>query len=366
MIRILTDTDRIGGATATISLQILMPTFHWKTFPNNVSMETLAIMQTISRVNEVAKSFKKDVAEAFNDSRFFSIRSLSIIQAGWMPIIRQWTLIDGDRMPELSSRLSAPSSAGIMFGVGASSARLEADRKAQLNLRRIAFVILSADDDAFIERLSDIQAKLAELMNATALSSPSSVTRAETYMVLRALVLKTSPIHLASLWPSVNAELYDALASIGQIASRETYNITCILQAAKLLDTLLIVAPDDFQLREWLYVTDTIDAVYRPAEWKPVALIDGLAETLDSEANAVQSATVPLLPDGQKGLRKPLLRREATEGVPREKLLDRVLRPFLRQLSINAFESTYQMEAPDVQACCEELLMDLFDDSTLV
>ena len=363
--KILVETDRIAPATATISAQILLPTFHWKTFPHNVTIHTLEILKVMSRIAEASRIWRKDVGEAFNDSKFFATRSMVLIEEGWMPILHQWTLIDRERMLEILLRLSAPTSAGIMFGVGASSARLEADRKAQLNLRRIALLVLSADDDAFLVNLNGIQEKLAELMNATAASSPSSVTRAEVYMVIRALILKNAPVHLASLWPIINLELYQALSSIGHIASRETYNITCILQAAKLLDTLLIIAPDDFQSREWLYITDTIDAVYRPSDWKPVALVDVLAETLDNKASIVHGPTAQVS-DSQKGVRKPLLRWSATKRVPRENMMDQVLRPFLRQLSINAFESTYQMESADRKTCCEELLRDLFDDSTLV
>ena len=366
MSKLLVDTERIVPVVNTISFQILMPTFRWKTFPHNISIHTLQIVQILSRITEAAKIWKKDVAEAFNDPRFFSSRSLPLLETGWMPIMRQWTLLDRDRMSEMLSRLSAPASAGIMFGVGASSVRLEADRKAQINLRRIAFLALSAADDAFVASIPSVQEKLTDLLNATAASSPSSVTRAEVYMVLRSLILKNSPEHIASLWPLINAELYEALGSISQIASRETYNITCILQAAKLLDTILVIAPDDFQLREWLFVTDTIDAVYRPSNWKPVALVDILAEVLDIEANPALSATISFSAESSKGVQKPLLRWDATHGVPREKLLDQVLRPFLRQLSISVFESTYQMEMPDKKACCDELLKDLFDDNSLV
>ena len=366
MTKILTDTDRMATAASTISSQILMPTFHWKNFPNNVTIHTLGIMQALSRIPEISKIWKKDVGEAFNDSRFFSSKPLSLVQTGWVPILRQWALIDRERMTELLSRLSAPTSAGIMFGVGASSARLEADRKAQLNLRRIALLTLSSDDDAFVINMSNLQEKLAELLNATAASSPSSVTRGEVYMVFRAIVLKNAAVHLASLWPIINAELYEALASIGHIASRETYNITSILQAAKLLDTLLIIAPDDFQLSEWLFITDTTDAVYRSPDWKPVSLVDGLAELLDSESSSLSSATTPIHADTRTGVRQPMLRWEATHKLPREKLLDQVLRPFLRQLSINSFESTYQMDSVDKKACYDELVKDLFDDGTLV
>ena len=253
-----------------------------------------------------------------------------------------------------------------MFGVGASSARLEADRKTQLNLRRIATLMLSADNDMFVVSLGGLQEKLVDLMTATAASSPSSITRSEVYMILRALILKTSPVHLASFWPIINAELHDALSSLYPAETHDTYNTSCVLQAAKLLDTLLTIAPDDFQLREWLFVTDTIDAVYRPSDWRPVALVDGLAETLDSRAGAPPSGTNNLVGAAQQGLRKPLLTSTVVRNVLMEDMVDRILRPFLRQLSINAFESTYRMEAADRQACCDDLLYDLFDETTLV
>lgn len=363
--KILVDTDRVVAATMTISTQVFAPTFRWKTFPRNITGNLLDIMKTMSRIPEASKSSRKDIAEAFNDPRFFQTNSLDLVWNGWLPILRQWTLLDKDRMPELLSRLSSPTSAGIMFGVGASSARLEADRKTQLNLRRIATLMLSADNDMFVVNLSGIQEKVVDLMTASAASSPSSITRSEVYMLLRTLILKISPVHLAPYWPIVNAELHDALSSLYPTETHDTYNIPCVLQAAKLLDTLLTIAPDDFQLREWLFVTDTIDAVYRPSDWRPVALVDGLAETLDSRAEAPHSGINPLV-GAQQGPRKPLLTSAVVGNVPVDSIVDRVLRPFLRQLSINAFESTYRLEAPDRQACCDDLLRDLFDESTLV
>ena len=362
--KILIDTDRIVAATTTISTQILAPTLRWKSFPRNVTRSTLDILKTMSRVPDASKIWRKDIAEIFNDSRFFCISSLNLVQQGWMPILRQWVLLDKDRMAEILSRISAPASAGIMFGVGASSARLEADRKAQLNLRRLALLILSADHDTFIVNLGPLQEKLVELMTATVASSPSSSTRAEIYMVFRSLVQKVTPIHLASLWPIISTELHEALSSLNPLHANVKYTVTSILQAAKLLDTLLLIAPDDFQLREWLFVTDTIDAVYRPPDWRPTALVDELAESLDAKAGTPQSATAAAS-HSQQG-RQHLLTWKAVHDVPQEDLVDRVLRPFLRHLSITAFESTYQMEAVDLEECAKDLLQDLFDETTLV
>lgn len=361
---VLVDTDRIVAATMTISTQILTPTFKWKAFPKNVTSSTLEILKTMSRIPEASRTWRKDVGEAFNDSKFFDTESLELIRNGWMPVLRQWVLQEKERIPELLSRLSSPTSAGIMFGVGASSARLEADRRTQLNLRRVALLMLSADNDTFIVHMSGLQEKLVDLMSATAASSPSSATRADVYMCLRALVLKNTPVHLSSFWPIISTELYDTLANLSPTDTHGPYNINCVLEAAKLLDTLLTIAPDDFQLREWLFVTDTIDAVYRPSNWRPVALVDGLAEVLDSKVVAPQSAIAA--PSSIQGGRKPLLTWQNTHEVPKESVVDRVLRPFMRQLSMNAFESTYRLETADREACIQDLLQDVFDTSTIV
>lgn len=364
--KILIDSDRITTAATTISTQVLTPTIRWKSYPLNVTQNTLDILYGMSRIPEASKIWRKDIAEAFNDPKFFCASSLSLAEHGWLPILRQWALLDKDRMPELLARLSTPTSAGIMFGVGASSARLEADRKTQLNLRRIVMLMLASADDAFAVNLPGIQEKLVELVAATPASSPSSTTRPEIFMSLRALVLKISPVHMSSFWPIINSELYDAVSSLLSDGSRDTYNVYCVVQACKLLETLLVMAPDDFQMREWLFITDTIDAVYRPADWDPVALVDELAEDLDSKVSLSNSATTPLISGTHSGKRKPILTSSTVKGVPKEDLVTRVLRPFFRQLSINSFESVYSMEAPDWRACYDDLLLDIFDDNTIV
>ena len=253
-----------------------------------------------------------------------------------------------------------------MFGVGASSARLEADRKAQLNLRRVATLLLAATGDSFVENIGAIQDKMADLLTATAASSPSSAIRAEIYMVLRAIILKVAPIHLSLLWPLVTKELQEAISSLYPGRNRDKYNMHCVVHACKLLDTLVLVGPEDFQMRQWLFITDTIDAVYRSQGLEPRALVDELAEDLDANAGISQSAATPAHGPSQIGGRKPLLTTEVLQSIRNEDLLDCVIRPFLRQLSINAFEGTYSMTSFDWQACHEDLLLDIFDEKSLV
>lgn len=388
--KILVENDRVLNAATTISASVIGPTFKSKTFPDNVSKSTLVLLYQLSRLPNTQKSWRKDLGDAFNDARFFA-SSISLVESDWLPLLKQWTLSDKERMPELLSRLVAPSTAGIVFGVGATSARIEADRKTQLNLRRIAALVLATMDDNFITDLPLMQEKIVELLSATTTSSPSSTTRADIYMLLRALVLKTSAIHLATLWPIINAELHVAISSVvapDHSVPSDTYNNHAVLQACKLLDTLLCIAPDDFQLHEWLFITDTIDAVYRLSSHTPVSLVDELSEELGLAASTITSTPVPPTsdpsypashpsssnnPQQKYATRRPLLGRKGEAGINdegtwerKDELVAKVLRPFFSQLSIFAFESTYSMGVTDWEVCRAELLRDLFDERSIV
>ncbi|KAF9879215.1 hypothetical protein CkaCkLH20_03448 [Colletotrichum karsti] len=371
--KILVETDRVLSAASTISTNVIGPAFRAKAFPETVSKNTLDLLQELSRLPNNQKTWKKDVGDAFNDARFFS-SSIDLVRSDWLPLLRQWTISDKERMPELLSRMSPPTTAGIVFGVGATSARLEADRKTQLNLRRTATLVLASNEDAYVTELPLILDKVVELLGATATSSPSSTTRAEIYMLVRALVLKTSAVHLAMIWPVINAELHAAIASVvaaDHSTASDTYNNLSILQACKLLDLLVCVAPDDFQLHEWLFVTDTIDAVYRSTNYQPVALVDELSEELGSMGISSSLQTTPAAHlAASSSHRRPLLGpggiNDEVSIDRKDELVGKIMRPFFGQLSIFAFESTYAMAPLDREFCVQGLLKDLFDERSVV
>jgi len=371
---ILTDNERINAASTSISTNVTGPTIRAKSFPSNIDGPFLELLYNLTKLPQGSKTWRRDVSDALNDTRFFATPS-ELVQTHWAQIFYQLVLNDKERMPELLGRLTAPTTAGIVFGVGATSARMEADKRTQLNLRRVALLILSCAEDTFMPNLAALEEKLVELLTATPTSSPSSATRSEVYMVLRALVLKTSSIHLAPLWPTINAELQTAIISILPDSNDyEKYTSGSILQACKLLDTLVTLDPDDFQLYEWLFITDTIDAVYRPANWKSTALAEEIAEALGTATttpNASRNDHVPSFATNEN-MRRPFLDSlvkglEAEEGadvrlMAKQELASRVLRPFFGQLSILAFEATYGMLVPDVKACTDGLVVDLFED----
>lgn len=349
---ILADTDRVTKVVSDISTSVIGPTFRAKSFPDNVSANTLDLLLQLMKVAQGSKLLKKEIYDAFNDPKFFNT-PVSLVRDAWLPVLSQWTQSDKERVPELLSRLTAPTTAGIMFGVGAASARQEADRKAQTTLRRISLLILASPEDAFTTNVSQVLEKVVELLTATPTSSPSSATRADVFVLLRSVILKTSPIHLAAVWPIVNGEITHALSSLLPDApNKEHYNNAGIIQGCKLLDQLVVLDPDDFQLIEWLFLTDTIDAVYKPARPPTLqSLTDEVSEVL-SRTGAPLGAPVVQNEDAEGELMRrlfldPLIKAlEEEEGaavldMARGELVDRVIRPFLGGLAMGAFEARY-------------------------
>lgn len=375
-LEVVTDSqDRIVALVNNITTSLLTPLFHSKAFPSSINPSALEILLHISKKAPTAKTWKKDVLDAFSDPRFLQ-SPFHLIKESWLPVLRQWCFHDRERMPELISRLTPPSTAGIMFGVGANAARLEADRKTQSALRRACILLLSTPADVHAAHMPHFEEKLAELLTATASSSPSSAIKSELLMLCRALTLSINAVHLAPLWPIINDTLQSALSSLlpQTVKKDSSFTNLSLLQACKLLDLLIGLSPEEFQLHEWLYITDTIDAVYQPTQYQPPALADYVSGEL-GVANLDDSVAVltPPMPTSEAAStsKAPLSSNIAVDArdakvMAKEDFARLVLRPFLSQLSIHAYESVYNLEALDVEASRDDLLRDVLDLSTMV
>lgn len=370
---ILDSVDRITSVINIISASLISPAFHAKSFPGTTTPDLLSLLARMTRKAPTAKSWRKEVQDAFNNPRILE-SSATLTENYWFPVLQQWSQGDKERVNDLLSRLAPPSSAGIMFGVGAAAARLKADSETQFIIRRLCLLLLASPTDSYAAHIQLMEEKLVDLFQASTSSSPSSTIKAELFMLCRALILSTSAVNVAPLWPIINDQLQGALSCLVPHDSRSTgFTNLSILQAGKLLDVLVALAPDEFQLYEWLYVTDTTDAVYRPSGWAPTALADQLAENLGLEAGEEPMSTpASAIQGGSAG--KTRVPFGATSGYDNEDIkamapedfAKSIMRPFLSQLSINAYESTYGMEAPDPIVYRRALLVDLLDTGTLV
>ncbi|PNS21303.1 Protein dopey [Sphaceloma murrayae] len=371
---ILESPDRILAAVNNMTTYAISPNFHAKSFPENIKPEILQLLPLISTQAPDARLWKREVNDAYSDSRIFATKS-SLMTEYWFPVLRKWSMTEKTLISDILARIVAPSTAALMFGVGANSARLAADRTAQHNLRRTALLLLANDHDALLSSINIIDTKLGELCTATSSSSPSCATRAEVFMLWRALFLSTSGIHLAPLWPTINATLQAALLSaLADGPEQGTYNNLSLLQACKLLDLLATLQPDDFQLHEWVYITNTIDAVYAGTSGSS-ALVDEVAEALSSVAGEAIDK-VPdqgLLDDKVAGdrRRRPMLammKLDAADAkaMARDDFVRGVLMPWFSGLSMRCYEETYGMGQVDLEMCRRDLVGDLMDEGTVV
>jgi len=110
------------------------------------------------------------------------------------------------------------------------------------------------------------------------------------------------------------------------------------------LDLLLVLQTEEFQVHEWAFITDTVDAVYHPDEWLPEAILDQLGEiagqlpSTDFQPPATGTALhfpVATPTPGYRPMRRPMLRDVKTIDSIRD------LIPFFTSTSIASYESVY-------------------------
>ncbi|KAF3921998.1 hypothetical protein ABW20_dc0105088 [Dactylellina cionopaga] len=372
--KILVEQDRMVAVVTTIVTSLVSPALKSKAFPTALPRSLLEMVYHVTKIPSTQKLWRKEISDAFNDNKFFTTSVLSV-KNHWKPLLRQWIISDKERMLDLFARITPPATAGV-FGVGATSARAEADKRIGSVLRRMAMLLLAGDKDYFVIYLQEFEGKVLEVLSANSITSPSAATRCEVYLFLRALVLRTNSIHLTSFWPIIVAELQNLLMSLTSGPSlkegaQESYTDGSLLEGCKLLDTLLLVQPDEWQLNEWLFITDTVEAVYKPdyaVEVPSIALADYVSRELsETKTRAKRSDSIDVVPGENSRVRQLMIRdRDASllngSGTGSAEV-KKVVTRFLRYLSIWNFENTYGMGKVDEEGVEDAILADLFDEA---
>lgn len=141
------------------------------------------------------------------------------------------------------------------------------------------------------------------------------------------------------IWPNILSDLLRVFDDVSDAAiNDDQHRLSILLAACKLLDLLLVLQTEDFQIHQWMFVTDTVDAVYPPVGWTPESLVDVLAESLGSHlvTTAPHSAEKITSESSRRAARRPML----AESQRIQSIAE--LGPFLTNASITSFENTYQ------------------------
>ncbi|BGP07694.1 Protein dopey-1 [Rhodotorula toruloides] len=361
--RFLIDADKTSAVCSNMVYYIAAPAFKTraKTFDPDPSI--LGLLEEMTKNPQTLKAWRSLVSDAFSDNRFFNAPPSA--HSRWKSLVQALMASDKERLPELIAKVSTASSANIF-----TNRELETLSRA-LSLRRLTYTLLTSQKNRFLTQLPMIQEKLVDLLR----SSVGEIVHAEVYLCLRVLFCRIDNQHLSGLWPVILTEmlrLFESLANQRVPDGSDTLQL--VLSACKFLDLTLVLQTADFQIHEWMFVTDTVDAIYPPDSWVPQAIVDRLGEVIVLQPANGRSSATPApknskIDDGCSG--SVLSRSSATASLRRPLIQARQVRslqelePFFSTISLAAYEAVYhsagggaRVDWPAVEASLER---DIFE-----
>ncbi|BGP14202.1 hypothetical protein JCM10213v2_002145 [Rhodosporidiobolus nylandii] len=356
----LIDADKTVAVCSNMVYYVVAPVFKTRAKTFDADPSVFALLHEMAKNPQTLKAWRAVVLDAFSDNRFFN--APPSVHEQWKPLVRALATSDKERIGELTSKISTASSANIF-----TNRELESLSRA-LSLRRLTYTLFTGEKDRYLTQLPLIQEKLVDLLR----SNVGDVV----YLCLRVLFCRIGNQHLSGLWPVILTELLRLFDSLIEHPIPDGSDLLqLVFSACKFLDLTLVLQTEDFQIHEWMFVTDTVDAIYPPDSWLPQAIMDRLGDILadphapastapaifaasphpDSAAPAAAATTTmaaaPDLPEG----RRPLIAARRIASVAD-------LEPFFATVSLSAYEAIYKAGARVDSAAVEaSLVRDLFE-----
>ncbi|KAM7026613.1 protein DOP1A isoform 2-T2 [Passerculus sandwichensis] len=240
------------------------------------------LLSSLSGYQYTRRAWKKEAFDLFMDSSFFQMDASCVNH--WRAIMDNLMTHDKTTFRDLMTRVAVAQS---------SSLNLFANREAELEqramlLKRLAFAIFSSETDQYQKHLPDIQERLVESLRLPQVPTLHS----QVFLFFRVLLLRMSPQHLTSLWPTMITELVQVFLLMEQeltadedisrtsgpsVAGLETtytggngfstsYNsqrwLNLYLSACKFLDLALALPSENlpqFQMYRWAFIPEASD-----------------------------------------------------------------------------------------------------------
>ncbi|KAF9245665.1 Dopey, N-terminal-domain-containing protein [Melanogaster broomeanus] len=360
--KFLMDNDRVASACGNVVYYVVNPGLKSKSRPMDLDSIVVDIIREMTRIPPALKVWRTPVMDILYDNRVFNCNSAAATK--WKPVIR--ALFDSDKTSfgDLLGRIATAPSTNIFIN------RENEMLVRSLNLRRLSFVLFTGEKNHFLTQLPSVQEKLVDTLR----NVPSPMVQSEVFLCIRVLLCRLSPHNLTSFWPVILTELYRIFEQIiVAVPADESEDLSLVLSASKCLDLLLTLQTEEFQIHQWIFVTDTVDAVFRPDDWNPEAMFDQLAEIVGSlpipdarertrskgsEVAFPSTSTSVSFPSTAefRAMRRPMLNTLRQIDSVRD------LIPFFSHVSISTYESVYASAGNiDWEAVEQGLLDDMFD-----
>lgn len=337
---ILQDSDKTNTAVTTLISTVIMTQTRSKT--KHVDASVVRLMEAIGK-HYPNRSWKQVVNDVFMDSSFFHHKSSD---ETWKSVISLWITNEKEKINELLARVtpSMQSSAANIF-IWSESSEVK-DRI--LTLRRITYLTMVLPKDFFSTSLNELFIRLGTALN----SDCPPLYKSEAFNLFRAITLRFSEAHLLPHWPfmiQLLGEVFsDALARPSlDFSAMPSEQLQLILSACKLLDQLLLVGFDEFNLTAWLFVASG-SVTSDPNE---ASLIDRLGKKTEALLTKEDPVAVGSLKSGET-VRPVLFGVASISNIAN-------LKKFFGLLSYINYERNYGLCRADLGACEEDTLADL-------
>ncbi|XP_026868324.2 protein dopey-1 isoform X2 [Electrophorus electricus] len=242
----------------------------------------IQLLSSLSGYQYTRRAWKKEAFDLFMDHTFFQMDSSCV--SHWRAIIDHLMTHDKTTFRDLMTRVAVAQSSSLSLFTNRDA---ELEQRAML-LKRLAFTIYSSEVDQYQKYLPDIQERLVESLRLPQVP----ILHAQVFLFFRVLLLRVSPQHLTSLWPTMITELVQVFLLMEQeltadeditrisgpsVAGLETtysggngfstsYNsqrwLNLYLSACKLLDLALTLPSESlpqFQMYRWAFIPEASD-----------------------------------------------------------------------------------------------------------
>ncbi|ONH72031.1 Protein dopey [Pichia kudriavzevii] len=309
------------------------------------------------------KAWKNLCYEILNDGKLF-INEEVLEREKWDSVLQTWIRNDDSRLRDLIVHKQTinmnKGNSGILFNWN--------DEVAVLNgnieyIKKITYLLLINEKDTFLNLINDLLIRIDGYLRTFQNLSKHCEAEIWIFILIRCIVVKFSENHLIESWTMINSSIFQILSEgyqkIVQVkdcgnvlveleVEEEDENVgvfnQVFLEACKLLDILVVINYEEFQLSEWVFICDNMDGIYNnPGQ--QVGILEKLSK------NSVLISGSGELTIDNKGV--PMLKNI----VKIKSLID--MKRFFGMLKIEKFENDYEMRDIKYDAITQDILHDL-------
>lgn len=220
------EQDKVISVLSTITVNFIAP--HFKSKVYSAPSYITSLLNTVVAQTASQKSWKGTVGDFFLEPKFLTINPAQA--HSWKPIISKWAQYDKERVHDFLGRVNSyGSNSTVLFGWSDQESTLH-----KSNLRRAAFLFLCGTRDGFNISFKDLVDKFELLMTDSS---------AQVFTCVRAIILSVDSHHLQPIWTFIYTQL-DQIFTHFSLDS----DFDVVYSACKLLDLLLVVMPEEFQM----------------------------------------------------------------------------------------------------------------------